>query len=191
MKSGARALGIAESFRRETSTLCGAVSSGNGIVDEFAFAACTVGGVDATDAVLSLWEQIDRPDIQAVLISGVALAWYNILDLDRLSQHVPVPILALTYEASEGLGEAINREFEDAAASRRHDRYDALPPREAHSVNGHRIFVRIMNDNDIDSGAVLRALTRTGGRPEPVRIARLAARAADRYRIEVADETDN
>lgn len=181
MKPGARALGIAESYVEDHSTVCGAVGTGQGLIDEFAFRECTVGGADITDTILELWQEIDREDVQLVLISGVALAWYNIIDLDCLERELPVPVLALTYEESDGLEPAIERAFDGAAAQRRLALFRALPDRQAVDLGDETIYVRTAGSCP-DPEASLRVLTQAGGRPEPVRVARLAARAAHRYR---------
>lgn len=188
MKPGVRALGIAESYRTGQSTLCGAVVTAEGTADGFAFASCTVGGEDATAAVLDLWREAGRPDVRFLFLNGVALAWYNLLDLDRLAEAVSVPIFALTYEASDGLAADIRAQFSGDAAETRLTRYRALPERTPLDVDGETIYVRSLNAADVDVATVLQTFTRAGGRPEPVRVARLAARAADRWYH--ADEDD-
>ena len=182
MKSGARALGIAESYRNESSTLCGAVVSGNGIVDGMGFTTISVGGHDATDGIIELWESVGRPDVRFVLVSGVALAWYNIVDLERIASSVPVPVLAVTYEESDGLRNAIEGEFEGVAAERRLARIAALPPRRRYDLGQETVYCRTASAAPEEVQSMLQTMTRGGGRPEPVRVARLAARAADRYR---------
>lgn len=182
MKPGARALGIAESFQGERSTLCGVVATGGGVVDGCGFTTCRVGGLDATEAVLDLWRDVGRPDVRALLLSGVALAWYNVIDLDHLAREVSIPVLAITYEQSEGLGDAIEREFEGEATTRRLERYERLPSRRACSIGSETVYVRAKNDAELDVEEALQSLTLAGGRPEPVRVARVLARAADRFR---------
>lgn len=180
MKSGVRILGIAESYQTEMSTLCGAVTTTGGILDGCEFTECTVGGTDVTDSILSLWSAIDRPDIQAVLLSGVALAWYNIVELHRVNSSIPVPVIAITYEESEGLREAIETEFDETDALVRLQAYETLPQRREISVNGKSLYVRSPGDVK-DIVEIIRAVTPAGGRPEPVRVARILARAADQY----------
>ena len=89
MKSGRRALGIAESYRgtddeAATSTLGGAVVRVDRTVDDLVFGTCTVGGTDATDAVVDCWRRLDREDVAFLFLSGVAPAWYNVVE-DRKS----------------------------------------------------------------------------------------------------------
>lgn len=182
MKPGCRALGIAESYRATRSTLAGAVVTASGRADGFAFATCTVGGSDATDAILELWEAIDRADIRYCFLSGIALAWFNLVDLDRLGSAISVPVIAITYEESDGLAASIRDEFPADEAEERLDQYRSLPDRERITVNDATVFVRTKNAGATEVPAVLDAFTQEGARPEPVRVASSAARAADAWR---------
>ncbi|PSQ33541.1 DUF99 domain-containing protein, partial [Halobacteriales archaeon SW_12_69_24] len=47
------------------------------------------------------------------------------------------------------------------------------------TVNDERVFVRAVGCEEDEAADVVRAFTPEGGRPEPLRVARLAARAAD------------
>jgi len=182
VKAGARALGLAESYVGEggRSTLAGAVVRADRVVDDFRFSSCTVGGSDATTAAIDVWDGLDRPDVRYVLVAGVALAWYNILDIHRLHDATERPVLAISFEPSGGLEDAIRREFDGDAATRRLARYRALPERRAVTVNDDTVYVRSVGCDD--PARIVRAFTPEGGRPDPLRVAREAARAADRYR---------
>jgi hypothetical protein len=190
MKSGTRALGIAESYGARgppdgdptTSTLAGVVTNVTGTVDGFSFGSCTVGGLDSTAAVIGLVERLDRPDVRYLLVAGVALAWYNILELDALSQAVDRPVLAVTFEDSDGLEPALHRAFEGTERQTRVERYRALPDRDPVTVDEEQCFVRAVGLDAEEATRVVREYTLSGGRPEPVRVARQAARAADRWR---------
>lgn len=180
MKSGARALGIAESYRGERSTLAGAVVRANRVVDGFAFARCTVGGTDATEAVIELWDRLDRRDVQYILIAGIALAWYNIVDLHRLHDHSDRPVISVSFEESDGLERAIRESFDDSPAEQRLKTYDAQPPRQQVLLNEETAFYRAVGCGSETPREILRSFTPAGGRPEPLRVARFAARAGDR-----------
>ncbi|MFB6163409.1 MAG: DUF99 family protein [Halococcoides sp.] len=176
MKSGARILGIAASDADQRSVLAGAVVRIDRVVDGAAMGTCTVGGRDATDAVQSVIDRIDRPDVSAVLIAGIAPAWFNLIDLPAID--APVPVLAVSFEASPGLEAAIDREFEGPAREWRQAVYERQPERVPIDVNDERLFVR-STDVPVDRAReIVRAATPEGGRPEPLRVARLVARAA-------------
>jgi endonuclease V-like protein UPF0215 family len=181
VKAGVRALGIAESYREQTSTLAGVVVRANRVVDGVAFETCTVGGTDATRAIASLFEALGREDIRYLLVAGIAPAWFNVVDLHRLHDRTGIPVLSVSFEDSEGLDDAICEAFEGDAATRRLETYRAQPTRRPVTVGDDTIFVRSVGLDDREATDVVRAFTPDGSRPEPVRVARLAARAADRF----------
>lgn len=198
MKAGTRAVGVAESFRErpsdrgpdssrgadDESTLAAAVVRADRVVDGFSFGSCSVGGTDATDAIVALLDRLDREDVQYVLVAGIAPAWYNLLELSTISDRAGRPVVSVSFEASEGLEPALRAAFDGEALEERLARYRRLPARERLTVNDETLFVRsagVESDEAID---VIRAFTPEGGRPEPLRVARLAARAADRWRTD-------
>ncbi|WP_302081982.1 DUF99 family protein [Salinibaculum rarum] len=182
MKAGVRALGVAESYRTQTSTLAGAVVRASRVVDDFVFGTCTVGGTDATATVSTLFDRLDRPDVQYVLVAGIAPAWFNVVDLHALADATDRPVLAVSFEESDGLTDSIREAFDGRAAKRRLATYRAQPDRQRVSVGDDTVFVRSVGVPDDEAAEVVRAFTPTGGRPEPLRVARLAARAADQFR---------
>jgi hypothetical protein len=184
VKPGARALGVAESFAHgdDRSVLCGAVIRADRVVDGLAFGSCTVGGTDATDAVATLFSTLDREDVRWLLLAGVAPAWFNVLDLEAVADAVDRPVLSVSFEASPGLEPALREQFEGAALDRRLRTYRAQPPRHRLDVDGEDLYVRAVGVDDDRAAAVVRGFTPEGGRPEPLRVARLGARAARRFR---------
>ena len=177
MKAGVRALGVAESYTGSHSTVAGAVVRGDRTVDGFVFDRWTVGGTDATDTVIALLRRLDRPDIRYLLLSGIAPAWFNVLDLHRIHDATGLPTLSVSFEDSPGLADAIRREFEGPARRRRLATYYAQPDRQRVDFDGVSCWVRAVGCTE--PARVVRAFTPEGGRPEPLRVARLAARAAD------------
>ncbi|WP_265108498.1 DUF99 family protein [Halosolutus halophilus] len=186
MKSGVRALGVAESFRGDDasvdrSTLAGAVVRRDRVVDGLGYAACTVGGTDATAAVESLVDDVARPDVRYVLLGAVAPAWYNLLDLSRIHEAAERPVLAVTFEASDGLEAGLRDAFSGPELQQRLETYRSLPDRRDVSVNDETVYVRHLGCDADEAREIVRAFTPDGGRPEPLRVARLAARAANAY----------
>lgn len=178
-KEGIRVLGVSESFRGGASVLCGVVMRGDGEVDGAAFSTATVGGLDATEAVLDLWDSLDRTDIHAVLLNGCVISWFNVVDIEELHEVSGVPVVCVTYEESGGLEGDIERHFEGEEAEVRLERYRGLGDRRVLSLeNGHDIYVRPVGIGMEDVGRVLERFTSEGARPEPLRVAGLFARAS-------------
>ncbi|QUO47780.1 MULTISPECIES: DUF99 family protein [Halorubrum] len=185
MTPPSRTLGIAFSDARDASHAAGVVIRADGTPDGFAFATCTVGGTDATDAVIDCWRALDREDVRHVACAGVAPAWFNLLDLDRLREALDRPVYAVSYEASPGLEPALRDAFDGDALADRLATYRSLPPRvpvdaaddDAPDSDDPR-FVRAVGVDSDEAAAAIRGLTRDGERRcEPLRIAGLAASA--------------
>lgn len=182
------------------STLAGAVVRADRTVDDLVVGTCTVGGTDATEAIGECWARLDRPDVRYVLVSGVALAWYNVLDLEALHAATDRPVLAVTYEASDGLADAIAEAFEGEAREARLERYEALPERRRLATpTGHgdggpggdaALYVRSVGIDESTADEVLAAYTH-GRRPEPLRVAGVAARRIDAFRRREATRSDD
>lgn len=197
MKPGARAVGIAESYGAPTgsqqpeyrdpsspsqSSVAAAVVRADRAVDGLRFGSWTVGGTDATDVAVTIVDGLDREDVQYLLVSGIAPAWFNVLDLPSIADATGLPVLSVSFEASPGLESALAREFSGADLDARLSTYRQQPPRDRVDVNDESVFVRTAGVADRDAREVVRAFTPEGGRPEPIRVARLAARAADVWR---------
>lgn len=181
MKAGTRVLGVAASSRDDAThaTLGGAVVRVDRAVDGFVFARATVGGLDATDAVVAAIDRLDRPDVRFCLLAGIAPAWYNCFDLPAIHEAADRPVVAVSFENSPGLAPALREAFDGEALERRLSIYERQPPREAVSVPDGEVYVRAAGADRETAARLVRATTPVGERPEPVRVARQAARAAD------------
>jgi endonuclease V-like protein UPF0215 family len=180
-KRGLRALGIAESFSGRTiSTMAGVVMRKDLRIDGVAIASLTVGGMDATDAVLGIIASLERRDINVVMVSGSVVAWYNILDPEAISGKTGLPLIVVTYEESEGLEKDIIHHFPgDEERLRAYQRLGERVPVEL--GDGSRVFIRATGLSPEDAARILRDFTRDGKVPEPIRVARLVARGAMRW----------
>jgi len=141
-KKGLRAFGIAESYTgRERSCLCGVVMRKDLIIDGFAWGEVTVGGLDSTDTVLAMFRSLGRQDINCILLSGCVIAWFNVIDIDRLHAATGLPVICVTYEDSEGLERDIESHF--PGDPWRLASYRRLGERKAVSLNtGYTAYLR-------------------------------------------------
>ena len=177
-KPALRTLGIAESFVRAcpTSRLAGVVMRADLRVDGISFANATVGGDDATEGVVNIYEQLKREDINALILSGAVISWFNIIDLQRIFDHIQKPVVCLTYEESLGLEKYICQYFLEPG--QKLERYQRLGPREMIRLKtGYDVFIRVMGTTADEARVLLNKFTLDGRIPEPIKVARLAARA--------------
>ena len=137
-KKGLRALGIAESYAgRISSTLAGVVMRKDLRIDGFVFGKVTVGGMDATDVILGMIRELDRKDINVVLLSGCVIAWFNIIDPERIADETGIPVICVTYEESDGLIDDIRHHFpgDDARIAAYRKLGERIPCRPPHRAD--------------------------------------------------------
>lgn len=176
-KRGIRVLGIAESYTgRVNSRLAGVVMRRDLHIDGVAVTGITVGGSDATDGVLRLISHLGRKDINAIMLSGCVIAWFNIIDPVRVYEQSGCPVVVVTYEASSGLEEDIRHHFPDDVA--RLSAYHALGKRIPVTLaTGYEVFLRAWGCTEKEGKELVNYFTTDGRIPEPLRVARLIARA--------------
>lgn len=179
-KKGLRVLGIAESFTgREFSTLVGVVMRKDLRVDGFAVGTARVGGMDATETILAMVRSLKRRDLNAIMISGLVIAWFNIIDPARIFSETGFPVIAVSYEESLGLETEIRTHFPGDNA--RLDAYYRLGERDAIPLHtGRMLFIRSWGLPVPDAARLCNDFLYEGSVPEPVRVARLCARAHTR-----------
>ena len=176
-KKGIRGLAIAESFSQDSkrSVLSGIVMSTDLIIDGFVMGHSTVGGDDATNAILTMYRKLDRPDVSFLLISGIVISLYNIIDLKRISEETRLPVIGVTYEESEGIEDAIKHHFPNSYESKLTE-YSNLDLREKITLHtSHDLYIRKEGCTVLEAKQLLDKITLQGSVPEPLRISQLLA----------------
>ena len=178
-KNGLRGLAIAESFRQNStrSVLSGIVMRQDFVIDGFVFGGATLEGNDATDSILQMYEILDREDINYVLISGLIVSMYNIIDIKKLYDSLKIPIIGVSYKNSTGLEDAIKHHFPKSFESKIYA-YQRLGKREKITLKtSHDIFIRKEGCTLRDAKQLLNKLTLHGTVPEPLRVAQILAKS--------------
>jgi len=176
-KQGIRGLAIAESFSQTSkkSVLSGIVMSTDLVIDGFVFGHSTVEGDDATDVILSMYEKLDRPDVSFLLISGIVISLYNIVDVKRISEKIGLPVIGVTYEESPGIAEAIKHHFPESYESKLAE-YSKLGLREKITLHtSYNLYIRNEGCTVLEAAQLLDKMTFQGSIPEPLKIAQLLA----------------
>ena len=178
-KKGLRGLAIAESFRQNSkkSILAGVIMRKDFVIDGFGFESTTIDGDDATDAIIKLYENLQRPDINYILVSGLIISLYNIIDIKKIYESLSIPIIGLTYNDSKGIEDSIKHHFPSSYNSKIKN-YNSLGNKIKITLNNsYEVFVRKEGCTLHDVKILLNQLTLQGSFPEPVRIAQLLARS--------------
>lgn len=177
-KKGLRGLAIAESFREEnkTSSLAGIVMRRDFIIDGFVFGSSTIEGNDATDSILKMYQKLNRDDISFVIISGLIISMYNIVDIKKIWNTLKIPLIGVTYEDSKGIEDAIKYHFPNSYQSKIEE-YHKLGQRVKISLHtGHDLYVRIEGCTLPETKSLLDTFTLQGSVPEPLRVAQMLAK---------------
>ena len=178
-KKGIRGLAIAESYSPDSkkSILSGIVMSTDLIIDGFVFGHSTVGGDDATKAILSMYEKLHRQDINFLLISGTVISLYNIVNLKRISEQTQLPVIGVTYGESKSktVRDAIKYHFPDSYKTKLAE-YSKLGSREKITLHtSHNLYIRNEGCTVLEATHLLDKITLQGSMPEPLRITQLLA----------------
>jgi hypothetical protein len=177
-KKGLRGLAIAESFKEneKISHLAGVVMRRDFIIDGFVFGYSTIEGNDATDAILQMYQKLNRDDISFVMVSGLVISMYNIVDIKKIWDQLKIPIIGVTYEDSKGIEDAIRYHFPKSYQSKIEE-YQKLGQRSKISLHtGYDVFVRIEGCTIQETKNLLNAMTLQGTVPEPLRVAQMLAK---------------
>lgn len=146
------------------------------IVDGIVYGKATVSGTDATDSMISMYESLNRNDVNCILLDGLIISMYNIVDGEFLAAKTGIPLVALSFRKSDGLEEILRARFEDWES--RLERYARLGEREQVTLaTGKDVFARCWGIETKPAISILNAFTLQGTLPEPIRIAKIAARA--------------
>ena len=153
------------------------------VIDGFVFGSVTIEGDDATDAILKMYEELQRPDISYVLISGLIISMYNIIDIKKLYSCLKIPIIGISYNESPGIEYALKHHFPNSFESKI-SLYHKLGKREKITLNtSHNIFVRKEGCTLSDVKHLLNELTMYGSIPEPIRVSQLLAKTLLQKRL--------
>ena len=178
-KQGLRGLAIAESFHQNSkkSILSGLVMRRDFVIDGFVFGTTTLDGDDATETILKMYDDLNRPDVSYILISGLIISLYNIIDIKKIHDSLQIPIIGVTYNESEGIEAAIKHHFPESYDSKI-KQYQQLGSRDKIKLHtSSDIFVRREGCDLHDVKLLLNELTLQGSFPEPLRVAQLLAKS--------------
>jgi endonuclease V-like protein UPF0215 family len=183
-KKGIRALGIAESFAKgssRTSVIAGVVMRADLVIDGLSITEATVGGMDATQKNIGLYNSLHRNDINLLMLNGCVVSWYNVIDLEQLGKIIGLPIICLTYDESTGLEKYFEENFPNDWQEREkvYHRNGQRTPLKLNT--GKDVFIRGINTHTAEVSKVLNKFTLEGSVPEPLRVAQLIARSVMKH----------
>jgi endonuclease V-like protein UPF0215 family len=178
-KKGLRALAVAESFKLSCkhAVLAGVVMRRDLIIDGIEISKSTIRGDDSTQNIISMWKNMNRNDINCIFLGGIIISMFNIVDGNKVYRSTDIPVIALTYNDSKGVAHNFKKVFPNSWQSKL-EQYQNIGKRQRIVLQtGKAIFVRHWGLTLSDTIILLNYFTLQGSVPEPVRIAKLIARA--------------
>ncbi|MEE9267992.1 MAG: DUF99 family protein [Thermoplasmata archaeon] len=180
MKEHVRVLGLDDgpfSFGDRTVAVVGVVVRLPAYVEGVLVTEVEVDGTDATDRIVdALRNSRFREGLALVMIDGIALGGFNLVDIQTVHAQTGVPVMTVTRKEPdlEAMEEALRAKFPDwkerAAAIRR-------APLEQMETSHKPLYVLREGIGAQDARDLIRRSTVRGALPEPLRIAHLMATA--------------
>ncbi|MFW9769867.1 MAG: DUF99 family protein, partial [Candidatus Thorarchaeota archaeon] len=169
--------GVAESFEKtdSESVLAGVIMRGDLRLDGFGVCFPTVGGLDATLKLLSLYENLQREDIRAWMLGGHAISWFNIVDIETLHTETDTPVISVSYNPSEGIEKYLVEYFPDDWEKRLELLRSTGERIEVKLSTGHSVFLNVAGIGLSRAKKLVDHFTLDGRVPEPIRVARSLA----------------
>jgi len=178
-KKGIRLFALAESFRKEKfkSILTGVVMRKDLIIDGIVFGSTTIGGNDSTDSILAMLKRLKRNDINLILLDGIIISMYNIIDGDKINSDTGLPVIAITFNKSLGINDSIKNYFPDEYQLKLKQLEKSGRRDKIMLWTGKALWIRHWGIELSDSIRILDSCTMQGAIPEPIKIAKIIARA--------------
>ena len=178
-KNALRAMGIAECYfpNSKKSTLCSVVMRSDLVVDGCTYGKSTVGGDDITKNISLMYKKLNRDDINCIMILGSIMSSYNVVDLNFLNKLFNLPIISASLKSPKNLENNFKEKYPNSWKNKL----------KIHTKNGisqkikikteYSIYIQFSGISLFDTKKILDKFILQGSVPEPLRLAKLFARA--------------
>jgi endonuclease V-like protein UPF0215 family len=178
MKKQIRILGIDDgpfTFEDTYSILVGAVMRGGEYLECILRNYITIDGNDATDICIDMIQHTRyKKQLKAIMIDGVTLGGFNVLDIDHIFQSTNIPIITITRDKPDFLKikNALKKHFEDWQ-----QRLTLLKQGKINkiSTSHNPLYIKYTGLPLKEAEDIIKLSTIRGIIPEPLRIAHLIA----------------
>ena len=134
--------------------------------------------VDGNDATIILKKMIrnsrHRKQLRAVLLDGVALGGFNVVDIEEIYNDTSLPVITITRDKPdfEKIKKALQKNFDDW-----NDRWDLINRGELYEIKTKHnpIYVKCVGIDIEEAKKIIKLSTIRGVIPEPIRMAHLIA----------------
>ena len=183
MKQQIRLLGIDDSpfsFTDKYATLIGVVMRGGGYLECVLKSQVAIDGSDATFVCKEMiLNTRHRKQLKAVLLDGIALGGFNVVDIEEVYSDTSLPVITITRDEPdfEKIKLALQKNFEDWK-----ERFDLMRKGELHRITTlhNPIYVKCTGISIEEAKEIIKLSTIRGVVPEPIRVAHLIASGVTR-----------
>lgn len=178
MKPEVRLLGVDDGpfhFSDKKTVVIGVVMRASGYIEGIIKKEIRIDGSDSTDLVVDMIKHTrHRKQLKAMMLDGVALGGFNIVDIDKVFDETSLPVVTVTRDKPnfEKIKTALQGHFEDWQ-----DRYDLITRGELFELETsyNPIFVKCAGVSFEEAKEIITLATIRGVIPEPIRIAHIIA----------------
>jgi len=178
MKREIRILGIDDSpfnFSDKNSTIIGVVMRGGKYIDCVLCEKITVDGNDSTSICIKMIKNTRHfKQLQAILIDGVALGGFNIVDINEILKEIKIPVITITRDEPnlDKIKKALQKHFDDWEK-----RWEVVSKGGLHRIKTKHnpIYVKCAGLPIEEAKEIIKLSTIRGVIPEPIRVAHLIA----------------
>jgi endonuclease V-like protein UPF0215 family len=178
MKPQIRILGIDDApftFKDTTTMIVGVVMRGGEYIEGVLRSSVSIDGTDATQAVTTMVETTrHREQLRAVLLDGITLGGFNIVDIEQVNETVQIPVITVTRDKPNlvAIESALRKHFPDwehrlalHTSGILHEFQTAHNP----------LYAKFVGCSPEEAQEIISLATIRGVLPEPLRIAHLIA----------------
>ena len=183
MKQQIRLLGIDDSpfrFTDKYGMVIGVVMRGGEYLECVLRRHIMIDGKDATFVCKDMIKKTKhRKQLKAVLLDGIALGGFNIVNIEELHNETNIPVLTITRDKPDfdKIKIALKKNFKDWE-----DRWDLISKGKLHEVktSHNPIYVKSIGMDIKEAKEIIKLSTIRGVIPEPIRVAHLIASGVTR-----------
>jgi len=180
MKTQVRILGIDDSpfrFKDEKALVVGALVRLPNYLEGVMRTEVTVDGSDSTDMLLEMVSRSRYKDqVKAVMLDGIALAGFNVVDVEKLHSELGVPVITITRDRPDlgKMKDALKKHFPDWGS-----RYSMITKMELREMETEQkpIYATATGIDWGEAAKLVEQSTVRGVVPEPLRVAHLISSA--------------
>jgi endonuclease V-like protein UPF0215 family len=178
MKHQIRLIGVDDSpfsFADKFAQIIGVVMRGGDYIECVLRDQVSIDGNDATFVCKNMIENTrHRKQLRAMLLDGIALGGFNIVNIEKLYYETSLPVITVTRDKPDfkKIGIALKKNFEDWKI-----RLNLIKKGRLYKVetNYNPIFVKCVGLSIDEAKEIIKISTIRGVMPEPIRVAHLIA----------------